>query len=179
MKKQGKISSPCRWRKRLCRIFLGAFLFLFLVIFIALVVFWRLYPSDKLGSFFSDRLTASLERPVHIETVSINPFGSVDIRNIRIDYLENETTSQKPFLQMEQLVFRFKLFSLLRRRLDITSVLFDRPTLFVIPDVLFELITEREEVEVEAEQKKEISLPFSLGLLHFVLDDLHFSMFFL
>ncbi len=177
MRKQDKKSSPHRWRKRLRRIFFGAFLFLFLVIFIGFIVFWRLYPSDKLGVFVADRLTASLERPVHIETLSINPFGSVDIRNIRIDYLEEETTSKEPFLQIEKLIVRFKMFSLLRRRLDVTSVLLDGPTLFIIPDVLRELIAKKEEVdtETEMEQKKGVSLPFSLGLLHFVLNDFNFA----
>ncbi|MBN2030439.1 hypothetical protein JW824_09360 [bacterium] len=177
MKKKNKKSSPTRWRKRLRRIFLGAFLFLFLVILVGCIVLWQLYPSDKLGILVSEKLTKSLERPVQVRSVSINPFGSIDIRDIRVDYLANETTSKEPFLQMERLVIRFKLLPLLRRRLDITNVLLDQPELFIVTDILLKEMQKMRmnKTETEMESGKKISLPVSFGLFRLDLNDFSFS----
>ncbi|MCJ7813509.1 hypothetical protein MUP95_09380, partial [bacterium] len=120
-----------------------------------------------------------MKRPVYVKHVSINPFGEIDVRDIDIGFPENETMEEKPFFQMDRLVIHFKLLPLLRRRLDITSVLLDKPKLALVSDIPFEHMTEKTELYSETESEREleekVSLPVSIGLFHLVLNDFRFD----
>ena len=157
--KKGRSTAP--WKQRLLRVVLWAFVLLIGVLILGLILL-QVFPKEKAGAILSEKMSSAMGRWVQIEKVSIHPFGRISVQGIEVGFTQREGMEGK-MLTLDRLEVRFKLFSLLRRRLEITGVVIDKPSLHVI--------SMPQEVAVPEAKPKSAALPFSFGLFQLVLND--------
>lgn len=170
-KEKKKVRTKPRWRRRLGRFILWAFVIFVGVLGLGLMLVWWFPPEEKARSFVSEKLTARLGRPVMVEGISFSPFGKIEIRGLRMGFRAEEGMTEGSLFRLERLGVQFKLLPLLRRRLDITGILVDGPKLHVVPLLLEVVKSERAEEKAVPTLKP---LPFSLGLFRLNLKDFQF-----
>ena len=162
------------FKKKLLRVCLFiAALFLMAVFFVLLMLF--LYPSDKTALLISKKLTTLLERDVRVSSVSINPFGRIDIKGIEIGFTGEEKAGGGRLFTLDRVVVKFSPFSLIRHHLKINNIVIRNPELSLITThkTIEDSTTER---EVPGEESRGLSLPISIGLFSLDLTDFSFSM---
>ncbi len=133
------------------------------------------FPADKLGRFVSKQLSDSMGRTVRIESVVLRPWGRLDIQNVTLGFTEEEGIDKGTLLSLDRLTIRYRIFSLLRRRLDITGVSVEGPKLHVIALPL----EGRERIDQKKDEKEKAAagpLPVSLVLKGLDLKDFDFAM---
>ncbi len=168
-------------RKKLRRIILWGFL-IFAGLFISGVIGLKYFlPEGKIKAIVSEKLTAALDRPIKIETLSIDPFGKIDIQGVKIGFRKEEGIEKGDYFSLEKLSVRFRLLSLFRREINITDVVISKPWFHLVS------IVSPGEKSKKKKEKKEIEkiqwktetvkrpLPLSFGLFRLVLKDFRFA----
>ena len=133
------------------------------------------FPADKLAQFVSNRLSGSLGRTIRVESVVLRPWGKVDIQNVTVGFTEEEGIDKGALLSLDRLTIRYRIFSLLRRRLEITGVSIEGPKLHVIAMPL----EDRERIDQNKDEKEKAAvrpLPVSLVLKGLDLKNFDFAM---
>lgn len=126
-KKKNRNARSRRWIKRIL-IFVFVIPIALIVLAILLVL---LYPGEKAGALLSRRLSVMMARPVHVDKLKVNPFRGVDARGVRVGFTQEEGV-EGDLIGLERLGIRYRVLPLLRRRLEITDVLLEKPRLKLV-----------------------------------------------
>ena len=177
MKKRKKGVSRASWKKWLLKLFLWIVIAL-AGLSLSGVVLLLVFPEEKAGSFVSKKLSDALGRPVRVESVSINPFGRIDVRGVRVGFTEEEGIERGAFFSLDRLGIQFKWLPLLKKRLDISGVLIDGPRLHLVSlhkDGSAAAKEKMRAAEVDSGSPPK-RLPLAFGLFHLTLNDFRFTM---
>lgn len=178
---------PQKWLKKILKFLLwmlGIFVGFILLIYLALII---LFPSEKLKQIAKDELATALNRRVEIKRVRFNLFKGIEIDHFTIhesDSLLHEYDSlHSQFISVKKIVLRYKLFPLLKRRLLIEDILIESPEIHVFSDqegrfnfddIIASQVPPTADTTVEA--AAEVSLPISIDLKQFELQDFSFTL---
>lgn len=174
-----------RRKGRIRRFFLRISLIL-LVIFAAGIVFVNLrVTQNKIKQLIQVNLAEALEKPVKIESVNVNPWGSFEINGISIGLQKDlENPEEILFFTLNKLEVKYKFLSLFKRRLRIFKVLIDKPELQIISlsdHQRKKISIKRKSKQIASKEIKRKSknkpLLFSLILSKLKLKDFKFTLF--
>ena len=164
-------------RKKLRRIILWGFI-VFVALFVVGVIAIKYFlPEEKIKAIVSEKLTTTLDRPVRIKTLSIDPFGKIDIQGVKIGFRKEEEIEKGDYFSLERLSVRFKLISLLRRKINITDVVITKPQFHLISSIVSSP-EKSSNKKIKTHKRTETvkrKLPFSFALRKFSLKNFRFA----
>ncbi|MGA1875350.1 MAG: AsmA family protein [bacterium] len=90
------------------------------------------FTPDKIKSFVITQAEKAFGRKVLIESVDINIFKGIEVRNIHIQ--DNPAFRSDAFLSAEEFILKYSLFPLLKRQLNIHEIVMVKPQIIIERD---------------------------------------------
>jgi|GEM_PF-6073744 hypothetical protein len=112
-----------------------------------------LFPPEKVRDVLAAQLEKSIGLPVSIEKVGFRPFSGFVAEGISVGRWEEGLETA---LRIERITLRYRWRALLRRRLEIVRVEFQRPEVRYVPDK-----AGRQSVSVSAQEGTETEIPLA------------------
>lgn len=164
----------------------GIFASLLLLLYLVILIF---FPADRIRQLAVNYLASTLNRQVQIEKARINIFTGLELENLilyEMDSLQTAPNDKPPaFISIQQVTLKYKLWPLLHRQVLIREITIDSPRVQLFTDQNgnwnFQDLLPVEsdslpEIEPEtAADTSEFSLPVSIQLERFELNNLHFD----
>ncbi len=147
-------------------------------LFILFMLFLRwFFPNEQARSFLVKELEIATQKPVSIERVRLNPFGSLDFQSIVIGHQEINADSGDFYLKTESIRVYYHLASLLRKQFRIAGIQIEEPQIILsaIPATVDSTLLE-EKAATFADSAAAISpLPLSFNMKKLSIRNLSFT----
>jgi len=177
------MSSFARKKSRhLFRKIVSLFFLITLCLFLFLILFFRFFlPQEKIKLFTERSISQALEKPVNIQELKVNPFGSIKIQNLSIGQYTAQEQRIDTLFKVKKIMLKYKFFSLFKRRLWITDVLIDSPEFRILPDEqVLELEDKKNLGKIQPKPVRKanapVPLPFTFLMSRFELKNFTFSL---
>ncbi|MBN2104463.1 AsmA family protein [bacterium] len=157
------------WLRRIFRV-LFWITGIFLCLFIAAIIFIRIqYPEPRVLQLISEQVESSTGMSLEIRDVAWHLPLRLDASQIALNYPDRYTKTVIPLFTLERFSVSFRLLPLLKRQVDVQSVILDKPRMYLDSDQwIVPHATSKADsapsVKREAYTSPAKALPFSLGL---------------
>lgn len=166
MKKQKK-------KKFWLRILLWIMIVLAVLLISLMIVLRWFFPDEQVRQVLEEHLAQSLGQPVAIQSVRLNPFGSIDFQGISIGRFD-EVSQGDLAAQVGQISMWYDILPLLRKEIMISGIVIDQPKIVLAPPFQFlETHSIQKDTREFADSVKAVSpMPVSLNLNAIRLNDI-------
>jgi len=134
----------------------------YLLLFIAARM---LFPPERLKEIITPKISEAVGREVSIEDVGLSVFSGLSLNAHGLTIANAEGFSDKPFLKVGDLYLNVKLLPLLRKRVEVASILIKSPKILIEKSKTgkfnFEMAGE-EKAKVSSEAEETETSPVSL-----------------
>ena len=134
----------------------------YLLLFIAARI---LFPPERLKEIITPKISEAVGREVSIEGVGLSVFPGLSLNAEGLTIANAEGFSDKPLLKVGDLYLNVKLLPLLRKRVEVASILIKNPKILIEKSITgkfnFEMAGE-EKAKVPSEAEEPETSPFSL-----------------
>ncbi len=100
----------------------------YLLLFIAARM---LFPPERLKEIITPKISEAVGREVSIEDVGLSVFPGLSLNAHGLTIANAEGFSDKPLLKVEDLYLNVKLLPLLRKRVEVASILIKNPKILI------------------------------------------------
>ncbi|MFQ5868959.1 MAG: AsmA family protein, partial [Candidatus Zixiibacteriota bacterium] len=116
--------------KRISKIFLILILSLFVLALIVAIGLRTLYFTDhKIKQIATETLSGKLDRLIQIDSLDISIFSGVRLKGLQIH--DPPDCGGELFLRLRSLKVKYRLLSLLKKQVEIQTVVVDEPEIFI------------------------------------------------
>lgn len=139
-------------------------LIVFFSLIILVTVFLRwFFPNEQVRQLLESQLASSLNQPVSIESVRLNPFGSIDFQRIKIGEPVNIKQGDM-YVHISQISVWYHILPLLKKHVAISGIKIDQPTVILAPPFQFKAAASIQENTHEFADSVEAASPFPISL---------------
>lgn len=156
-----------------------------LLIVAAIITLSIMYPPEKIKALILPHIEKAVGRSVQVEGAGLSfyPVFGIKIKGLSVANTEREGFSDDPFLTLKEFLVKVKIAPLLQKRLDISAIILDRPSVLVEVDRMGSFnyddlafmkpkegeAPEKEEPKEEAPEPGKPALPIPLTMEQFAI----------
>lgn len=125
------------------------------------------YTDGKIKKIATQTLCQKLHRQIEIDSLEVSIFSGVELKGLQV--YDRADCGGELFLHLKSLKLKYRLLSLLKRQLEIQTIVIDQPEIFVrqLSDTLWnfsDLVQPKQREQPAASERAKLELPFLLVL---------------